>query len=336
MIEINGEKGGGQMLRTALTLSAVTGKDFKMKNIRGNRSNPGLKRQHLECVKAAKRLCDAKVEGVEIGSQNLVFEPGNVRNDSFTSNIGTAGSITLLFDTVLPITTEFSDSSRFTAKGGTDVKWSPTSAYFKHVKLPLLEKFGMKAELEQEKTGYYPKGGGEATLKVKNSRLDSIELTERGELEKFEVYSKASKTLESQQAADRQADEAARMLKNEHTSTAVEKNARYDKTTSTGSSLLVKAVYENSVAGFDALGEKGKRSEDVAKEAVEDFRSFNSSKGVVDKYMSDQIMVFLALEEVKVSIPEFTDHVRTNLQVINEFGFDLSIEDQEEKKILSG
>lgn len=334
MIEINGEKGGGQMLRTALTLSAITGEEFTMKDIRGNRSDLGLKRQHLECVRAAKRLCSAEVDGVETGSEELVFRPSDLEAESFTSNIGTAGSITLLFDTVLPLTMKFEDALRFTAKGGTDVKWSPTFAYFSEVKIPLLKEFGMNAEADLEETGYYPKGGGEATLRTENFSLDPIELTERGELERFEIFSKASKDLESQNVADRQADEVARLLKNEHVSTPIEKHVGYEGTASTGSSLLIKAVYENSVAGFDALGERGKRSEDVAREALQDFRKFHSSDAAVEEYMADQLMVFLALSGGEISIAEVTGHIETNLEVIKAFGFDMGL-DREEKLIYS-
>jgi RNA 3'-terminal phosphate cyclase (ATP) len=334
MIEINGEKGGGQMLRTALSLSAITGKDFRIQNIRGNRSDPGLKRQHLECFNAAKRLCSAEVDGAETGSEELVFRPSDLQAESFTSNIGTAGSVTLLFDTVLPIATKFEDSFRFTAKGGTDVKWSPTFAYFSEVKIPLLRKFGLKADADLEETGYYPKGGGEATLRTENFSLHPIELTDRGELERFQVFSKASRDLESQDVADRQADEAARLLKNEHVSTPIDKDIGYEETGSTGSSLLIKAVYENSVAGFDALGERGKRSEDVARDAFQDFRDFHSSGAVVDEYMADQLMVLIALSGGKVSITEATEHVETNLEVIQAFGFDIELDRKE--KMISG
>ncbi|QGA79997.1 RNA 3'-terminal phosphate cyclase [Candidatus Nanohalobium constans] len=334
MIEIDGRKGGGQMLRTALTLSAVTGENFELENIRGSRSNPGLKNQHLECVKTAGRLCDAKLEGDQKGSERIVFKPGNIRNESFTSNIGTAGSITLLFDTVLPVTTQFSDSFRFTAKGGTDVKWSPTFNYFKHVKLPLLRKHGLVADIELGETGYYPKGGGKAVLTTEEYSMSSPDLKERGELERFEIYSKASKDLESQGVAGRQADEAAKLLKNNHLSVPIDKNIVYEDAKSTGSSLLVKAVYENSVAGFDAVGEKGKRSEDVAREAVEEFKSFHETDAAVDLYMADQLMIFLALVGGKVSIPEVTEHVQTNLEVIRSFGFDLEIEKTGKKNVL--
>ncbi len=322
------------MLRTALTLSALTGKDFTIRNIRGNRSDPGLKRQHLECFRTAQRLCSAEVDGAETGSEKLVFRPSDLEAESFTSNIGTAGSITLLFDTVLPLTMKFHDSFRFTLKGGTDVKWSPTFAYFSEVKIPLLRKSGLKAEAELESSGYYPKGGGEATLRTENFSLNSIELTERGELERFEIFSKASKDLESQDVADRQADEAARLLKNEHVSTPIEKDVGYEETASTGSSLLIKAVYEGSVSGFDALGERGKRSEEVARDAFQDFRNFHSSSAAADEYMADQLMVFLALSGGKVSFPEVTEHLETNLEVIRAFGFDIELE--RKWKVFSG
>ena len=330
MIEINGASGGGQMLRTALTLSAITGKSFEIENIRGKRSNPGMKRQHLEAVEAAKRLCNAELEGDEMGSEKLVFRPQGLENRSFTANIGTAGSITLLYDAVLPVTSQFNESFRLTAKGGTDVKWSPTFSYFREVKLPLLRSFGVKAEAELEKTGYYPKGGGEAELQTEEHSLEPIRIMERGELQRFEIYSKASRELKSQNVADRQADEAERILKNSHMSTEVEKNVRYEKTASPGSSLLIKAVYENSIAGFDALGERGKRSEEVAKDAIQDFKSFHASNAAVDEYMADQLMVFLAIVGGEISIPEITDHVQTNAGVIEKFGFEVEMEKGEE------
>ncbi len=334
MIEIDGISGGGQMLRTALTLSAVTGDNFRMGNIRGKRSNPGLKRQHLEAVKSAARLCDAKLEGAEMNSEELVFKPGKYRNESFTANIGTAGSVTLLMDTILPITTQFSSEFRFTAKGGTDVKWSPTFDYFRHVKLPLLERFGMEVEAERTKTGYYPKGGGEAEIRTESYSMDPIVLEERGELKRFEIYSRASEELESQGVADRQADEAARMLKNSHVSIDVEKNVSYENSDSPGSSLLVKAVYENSIAGFDALGERGKRSEEVAKEAVQDFKSFHSTDAAVDSHMADQLMVFMAIVGGRVKVPEVTNHVKTNLSVVERMFGEFSIERDGADRIL--
>ncbi|MFB6213978.1 MAG: RNA 3'-terminal phosphate cyclase, partial [Candidatus Nanohaloarchaea archaeon] len=266
MIEIDGSKGGGQMLRTSLSLSAITGKPFRMENIRGSRPNPGMKRQHLEAVKAAARLCDAEVEGLQEGSREIVFQPSELSAENFTVNIGTAGSVTLLLDTLLPITTHLDEDLRVDVKGGTDVKWSPTAGYYRHVKLPLLKEYGLDASLEVERTGFYPAGGGEIRLETSPYSMEPVEIRERGGLEGFEIYSKASRDLQESQVAERQASEVARKLKNSHISVPIEKDTRYVETDSTGSSLVLEAVYENSVAGFDSLGEHGKRSEEVARE----------------------------------------------------------------------
>lgn len=330
MIEIDGSKGGGQMLRTALTLAAVKQESFRMENIRGSRSNPGLKNQHLECVKTVKRICDAETEGAELNSEELVFEPQKLNSKPFTANIGTAGSVTLLLDTVLPITSQFSEGFRLTAKGGTDVKWSPTLDYLEQVKLPLLRKFGVKAEIDRVKTGYYPAGGGEVDLNTEEHSLEKINLTERGELQRFEIYSHSSKELEEQEVAQRQADEVARILKNSHISVPTDKTVSYEETDSPGSSLLVKAVYHNSIAGFDALGEKGKRAEKVAQEAVEEFKSFNSSEAAVDDYMADQLLVFMAVIGGEIRIPEVTSHVQTSLEVLEKFGVETSVSEKRE------
>lgn len=335
MIEINGSSGGGQMLRTALTLSVIEGKSFRIENIRGKRPNPGLKRQHLEAVKTVGRISDAEIEGAETGSKTLEFRPNDLSNQSFTSNIGTAGSITLLYDSVLPITSQFNDSFRLTAKGGTDVKWSPPFSYFKQVKLPLLRKFGVKANSELQRTGYYPKGGGEADLLTEEHSLKPVQLLERGEIKRFEIYSKSSQELESQEVADRQADEAERILKNSHISVPVDKNVKYQKTDSPGSSLVVKAVYERSIAGFSSLGERGKRSEQVAKEAVQDFKKFHSTKAAVDSHMADQLMVFMAIIGGEIRVPKITSHIRTNMGVVEKFGVNCDVRQEAESAVIS-
>lgn len=334
MIEINGEKGGGQMLRTALTMATVTGKNFCMENIRGNRRDPGLKAQHMECVKACKRLCDAKVEGLEKGSSSLVFKPGKYRNESFTSNIGTAGSVNLLLDSVLPVTSQFNESFRIDVKGGTDVKWSPTSMYFEHVKIPLLESLGLKAGYGVKTTGFYPEGGGEVRLETEDYSMQEFSKTARGGLQRFEVYSKASKDLEESSVAERQASELFKKIKKEFISIDVEKEVSYVESDSTGSAVLLKAVYSDTVAGFDALGEKGKRSEEVAEEAFQDFMKFHGSEGVVDRYMADQLMVFAAIIGGEYTAPEITPHITSNAYVLEAFGAEVSMDRQDSKALL--
>ncbi len=336
MIDIDGSSGGGQMLRNALALSAVTGKAFRMENIRSRRPNPGLKRQHLEAVKAAARVAEAEVKGAEQGSRQLEFRPSGLSTDGFTVNIGTAGSVTLLLDTLLPVTTQFSEPFRVTVKGGTDVKWSPAFAYLREVKLPLLAGSGLKADLELGRTGFYPAGGGEVELETAAFSMEPLELLDRGGLQGFEIFSKASRGLEERSVADRQADEAARMLKNAHVSAELDKNVEYVETDSVGSVLTLKAVYENSVAGFDSLGERGKRSEQVAGEAVKAFKKFHSGESAVDRHMADQLVVFLAIVGGEVSIPRLTDHVQTSVEVVKRFGTELRIVEDSGSYLLKG
>jgi len=321
MIEIDGRKGGGQMLRTSLGLSAASGNSFVIENIRGSRSNPGIKNQHLECIKAAEKLSNAKTSGAELNSERLVFEPKELENTDLEADISTAGSISLLFDTVLPITTQFNSGFSFEAVGGTDVKWSPTLDYLEHVKLPILRKFGFKGKIEREKTGYYPEGGGKAILGTEAFSMDSIVLEMRGGLEAFEIYSRASSDLESGDVADRQAKEAERKLKNSF-DVPIEKNIFYEDTASTGSSIMLKAVYENSIAGFDALGERGKSSEDVAGDAIEQFRSFHASEAAVDSHMADQLMSIMAVVGGRITAPSLTNHMQTSIAVLERFGLE--------------
>lgn len=334
MIQINGRKGGGQILRTALTISAIKGIDFRMENIRGSRTTPGIQKQHLECVKAVKRLTSAETEGMELGSEELLFKPGKLENKGFTVNIGTAGSVNLVLDTVLPITSQFNNDFRLELKGGTDVKWAPPSITYRNVKMPLLKRFGVKADYEVEKTGFYPSGNGKLRLETQPHSLERIDITERGELEKFEIYSKASRELESRNVAERQADEAERMIKNSHISKQVKKNLEYVETSSTGSVMTLKAVYENSVVGFDTMGEKGKRSEDVAEETVKQFKKFHSSEAAVDPRMADQLMVYMAVTGGRITTSKLTNHIQTNIEVLRSFGSSIELNESKTTSLI--
>lgn len=328
MIQINGSKGGGQILRTALTMSALKQKPFKITKIRGSRTNPGLKKQHLKAVQTIKNLTNAETTGVKPNSQKITFKPKTLKQKKLEINIGTAGSTTLLLDTIIPLAHKI--NLQTTVKGGTDVKWSPTYDYFKHVKLPLLQKFGLKADTNLEKTGYYPKGRGKTILNIKKSEIKPIEIHERGKLQKIQIYSKASKQLQKRQVADRQANETARILKNSKINAPINKNISYADTKSPGSTLLIKAIYENSIAGFDNLGERGKTSEKVAKQAVQKFKKFHATKTCVDQNMADQLMVFGGITKGKFSTPKITNHIDSNQQVMNLFEANIQIDTKTE------
>ncbi|WP_302080392.1 RNA 3'-terminal phosphate cyclase [Salinibaculum rarum] len=324
MLSIDGAAGGGQLLRTALSLSTITDRSFRIDDIRGDRPNPGLRPQHLSTVDLVADFCDADVEGAKAGAESLVFEPGSTCHTDLSVDVGTAGSLMLLFDTILPIGVTCDEPICVTATGGTNVKWSPTVEYHQHVKLPLLARYGLEATLELERTGFYPAGGGRATLETTPWTRQPLELDERGSLERVEIYSKASADLEDSDVADRQARHAAKLLDDDGFPVSVE-DVAYVPSDSPGSSILLRAVYDRTLAGFEELGERGRPSEEVAEAAVAQFQSVHSSGATVDVHMADQLMVLLALAGGRLAIPEVTDHVRTNLELITTFGSDMHL-----------
>ncbi|WP_240334711.1 RNA 3'-terminal phosphate cyclase [Halorussus sp. MSC15.2] len=331
LLELDGSAGGGQLLRTALALSMVTDRPFRMESVRGDRPTPGLKPQHLAAVRAAAEVCDATVDGAELGSEQLEFRPGTPTGGRVEIDVGTAGSVALLFDALLPVAPRLDRPLSVTATGGTDVKWSPTMAYYRRVKLPLVRRAGVFAAVDCHRSGFYPVGGGRATLWLAPSSLSALDLTDRGSLEGVRVHSKASADLAEGEVAERQATTAAERLREElHDEVSVtERTVSTVESDSPGSALAVALDYEETTAGFDALGERGKPAEEVGSEAAESALAFYwDDRGcAVDAHTADQLVVFLALAGGRVAIPEVSDHVRTGADLVTEFGFPVEIED---------
>ena len=324
MLDIDGTDGGGQILRTALSLAVATDTPFHIHDIRGSRPTPGLQPQHLAAVELAGDCCGADLEGVDVGTDSLRFVPGDERETTLEATVDTAGSLTLLFETMLPIGAVAPVSVTVSATGGTDVKWAPTMAYYRRVKLPLLARFGLDATVDVQRHGYYPVGGGAATLRTEPSDLSPVILQERGALDVAEVYSRATDSLADQEVADRQATHAADRLRAEKYSVSVE-SVEYVPAESPGSSVLVRGVYSETLLGADALGERGRPSERVADLAVDAFERAHASGAPVDSHMADQLLVFLALVGGSVRLPSVTEHVRTNLDVLQAFGSDIEL-----------
>jgi RNA 3'-terminal phosphate cyclase (ATP) len=328
MLEIDGAEGGGQILRSALSLSALTGRAVHIDNVRGNRPTPGLKPQHLSAVKTLADICTATVDGDELESETVTFDPGEVEPGHYEVDIGTAGSLTLLFDAVLPLGTCLNDPIRVTAHGGTDVKWSPPVSHYRAVKLPFLRSLGVHAAVDVHRTGFYPAGGGEATLTLGPSSPTSLDLTTRGQRRGVAVYSKASSGLADSDVAQRQADAAVSRL-SEAGFEILERRTSYVDARSPGSVVTVESRYEHSRAGFDALGERGTPAETVADRAVEDALDFETTDATVDEHLADQLLVFLALAGGRLSIPEVTAHVASSVELLSAFGFDIAVPDRE-------
>lgn len=323
MLEIDGGDGGGQVVRTATTLSALTGEAVRVDSVRGDRSTPGMKPQHVAAVEATAALCDATVDGADTGADTLEFRPGDVRAADVSVDVGTAGSVALVFDALLPLATALEAPATVTVTGGTDVAWAPPIDYLGHVKLPLLRAAGLDAALDVDRRGFYPVGGGDATLTLRPSTLDRIELSERGALRRVEVRSVAATDLADAEVAERQAAAAAEGIGPD---VPVATEASYDDAASPGSAVTLAAVYERSRAGVSALGEAGKPSEDVASDAVAAFERFHAGPAAVDRHLADQLQVPLALAGGRVTAPDVTAHLETNREVIAAFGLDVGLE----------
>ncbi|WP_297519304.1 RNA 3'-terminal phosphate cyclase [Thermococcus sp.] len=316
-VEIDGSygEGGGQILRTAVALSVITGKPVRIRRIRANRSNPGLRPQHLHGILALKELSDARVKGARVGSTELEFIPGKARPKHIRVPIKTAGSITLVLQALLPAMA-FTGGS-FEVTGGTDVPWSPPVDYLKHVTLFALERMGLRFELEIKRRGHYPRGGGLVTGRVEpwEERKPLIAL----EWEKIECFAGISHATNlPAHVAERQAKAAEDRLR-ELYSAPVEIKREISRSLGPGSGIVVWAETDSLRLGGDALGKRGKPAEVVGREAADELLEALTTRAAVDKFLGDQLIPFLAFAGGKIRVAEITNHLVTNVWVVERF-----------------
>jgi RNA 3'-terminal phosphate cyclase (ATP) len=321
-IEIDGSygEGGGQILRTALALSAILKKPFTIHHIRSKRKNPGLQAQHLEAVEALAGITEAQVEGAKFGSQEISFSPQNVLPGDYQFEVRTAGSITLLLQAVFLPLCLANEKSKLTLVGGTHVPWSPPFHYLSEVLLPTLQLMGVSAKAAIEKWGFYPKGGGKIQLKINPvHELKPIYLVDRGSLKKIRGISAISNL--PKHVAERQKEQALRRIQMELKNDA-EITILYDvPSNGPGSFLFLLAEYEKTFGGFSSLGERGKPAEKVADEAVDSLKDFMESDSCIDPHLADQLAPFLAMAKGSSSFTttQMTEHLLTNLWVVGHF-----------------
>ncbi|MEM5766536.1 MAG: RNA 3'-terminal phosphate cyclase [Candidatus Aenigmatarchaeota archaeon] len=317
MIVIDGKEGGGQILRTALGLSAITGKSIKVINIRSaRRGGTGLKPQHLEGLLAVAQLCDAEIRGAKLGSTEVEFIPKKLRAKELNIKISTAGSIALLFQSLQIVSAFTGDIVKINVKGGSTASaWSPTIQYVQNVFLPIVRKMGYCAEIEIIKHGFYPQGGAEVEITVHPiEKLTAIRLTSPGKTKRIKGVSVVGSLPEH--IATRQA-EAAKKYFVERNFSNVEIKTETVRTYSPGTSITLWAEAENSILGVDNLGKMGIRAEDIGKQAAEELFKSLQSKSALDKFMSDQIIPFIALADGKseVTVEKMTQHCISNISV---------------------
>src|SRR3970040_1723412 len=280
-LKINGEfgEGGGQIIRTAITLSCITKRPIIIENIRKNRKIAGLRPQHLTAIKILQKICNADVEGAKIGSTNLKFIPGNVKSCNLIEDVGTAGSISLILQVLISVAAICQKKMNLTIKGGTDTLWSPTIDYTQYVLREAYSRMGIKFSMKLIKRGYYPKGGGEINLEVLPSNVKSITLYQRktknvkllcsfsnlpNELVKKHVASIEKKLTERKFVVQTQINE--------------------ERAINSGASLLIFIIDEESIIGVDSI------FDNKAEKFNLDLESFTENNLGVDERLADMLV----------------------------------------------
>ncbi len=347
MIELDGSsgEGGGALVRVALALSALTGQEFKVTNIRANRPEPGLKAQHLEAINSLKRICKAETNEIQLGTTELYFKPGKIKRGIYEIDIGTAGSISLVLQALILPCLFAPGKVTLKIKGGTCGKWQASVYYLQNILLPHLHRFAEKIELKILKPGYYPQGGGEISLEISprirlmdfpevssfltelNSKTSKIKLLEQGKLEQIKGVVNLSSELESKEVGERIKSAAESSLK--RFNVPINIRVEYAHSLCPGGEIVLWGIFsvhgkvdsDNPIIlGSDALIERNKTSEQVGKEAAEKLAKEIDAEKVVDEHLLDQLVPFMGLlPNSEIYAKEVSSHAQTNIQIMEQF-----------------
>ncbi len=321
MLELDGSygEGGGQILRMALALSALTGTAVRVVNVRARRKNPGLAAQHVTAVRALTELCSADVKGAEVGSRTVTFSPGTLRSGHYAFDVGTAGSVTLVLQAVLPAALHIGNVE-LRIRGGTDVPMAPPADYFRKVFLRWLGRLGGPVEFDLIRRGYYPRGGGEVIVRTGDpAEFRPLNLEAGHEPERIEGAAHVA-NLPADIAARMAAAARKRLLAflSVKIHTEVLDSSRAE---GPGGAIVLWADAGESILGGSALAERGKRAEVVGDEAAAGLLAELNASAIVDVYAADQILPYLALASGPSSliVREVTDHTRTAMWLLRSF-----------------
>ncbi len=348
MITLNGNhgEGGGSLLRTALALSTLTNKPFKINNIRANRPKPGLKQQHLEAIKALKQICPgAKSSELTLGQTSIWFYPSKVKSGSYEFDIKTAGSITLFLQAII-LPSMFTNSKiTIKIKGGTCGKWQASVDFLQRVLLPLIERFTKSINLSIIKRGYYPKGQGEVILEISpllkqkdfrsheelikhlNTITKPYNLTEQGNVEQIKGFINLSQDLQDKQIGERIVKATTNKLRS--LEVPINIDLGYFQAKSTGGEILLwtinsinKVVDPNNSPRLstDKLLEKTQTSEQLGEEVAKELIETINSKAAIDTHLTDQLIIYAALLNNSKLLPqEISGHTKTNIYITKQF-----------------
>jgi RNA 3'-phosphate cyclase len=311
-------EGGGQVLRTSLALSMLTSQPFEMIRIRAKRPNPGLQPQHLQALLAAQQICAATVEGAQKGSRHVRFIPGETRGGPYRFDIGTAGAASLVLHTLYLPLSRCDQPSTLHIHGGTHVPWSPSYPHLVDAWLPCLRSMGFRLELNLLRAGFYPHGGGELVVTIQPvTTLQPLSLVSRGDLQELRVFS--AHTNLTDEVASRQARAAERLLRQAGLRPVMEET--HIPSLSRNTVCAITGTFQNTQVCYSALGERGKRAEQVAEESCRAFLTFLHTDATVDEYVADQLLLPMALANgpSMLRTPRITSHLVTNIATLQKF-----------------
>ena len=316
-------EGGGQIVRTSLSLSAVLRLPMRLVNIRAGRPKPGLAAQHVTCCRAVAAVCGGELTGAQIGSSEVALLPGASPGGEAVFDVSdvrpSAGSVLLVLQSILPPLLFANAPSRIVLRGGTDVPWSPVYDYVATVFLPMMQRMGVQAQIERTRAGWYPRGGGEVILEVKplKAPLQPFQWHERGEVRELFCCSSVAQSLPAH-IAPRQVQGVKQSL-----GTMRQKwheTLQRPDSLSPGTTCMAGVRFEHGAGGFTALGERGKPAERVGTEAGSELRDFIASGAAVDTHLADQLLLYAALADgpCTYSTPVVSSHLKTNALVIEQ------------------
>ena len=318
MLHLDGSagEGGGQILRTALGLSLVTGTPFTIEKIRAGREKPGLLRQHLTAVKAAATIGEAEISGAAIGSRVLTFKPGAVRPGDFAFSVGTAGSATLVLQTVLPALLVASGPSRLTLEGGTHNPWAPPFDFLEKAFLPLLSRMGARVTTVLSRRGFFPAGGGTFSAAIEPSgTMARLDLPERGAVRATRAT--AIVAALPPEIARRELAVLGRRLRLDRAELCLVEDR---ESAGPGNAVMVEVESEHLSELFTGFGEKRMSAEAVAERVADEVRGYLASNVPVGEYLADQLLIPLALGRGgSFQTGPLSAHTTTNMEVIRKF-----------------
>lgn len=333
MIHIDGsaKSGSGTIVRYAVALASLLGEDLHITNIRAKRDKPGLRPQHLASVKACAEICGAKVEGARVDSMEITYRPGpHIKGGYYEWEIGTAGSTTLLTLTILPILLFAEKEATLKISGGLFQDFAPSASHIQHVLFPTLRKMGIESGLEVVRPGYVPAGHGIIQVRTKPiaRAINPLSMLQPGKVEAINGIALSSK-LRPARVSQRMAEECQRVLAREGYRASID--VQYDDTAlQAGASLAIWA--ETDIAcrfGADMAGKRGRSSEEIGRHVAHALLEDLKTGATVDRYLADQLIIYAALAQgtTEYLIPRFTEHVDSNLWLVEKFGARTSVED---------